>query len=36
MAKGPLAQKFWENIPENRQKKILDRAEKRIEEYRNL
>lgn len=36
MAKGPLAQKFWDNIPEDRQKKILERAHKRIEEYRSL
>ncbi|MEL7359063.1 MAG: helix-turn-helix domain-containing protein [Cyanobacteria bacterium J06560_6] len=36
MTRGPLAQKFWESIPPERQKEIEKRAARRIAEYQNL
>ena len=36
MSKGPVLQKMWDDLPANRKKKIKDRADKRIREYRTL
>ena len=36
MAKGPLAQKFWDQFSDAEKTEISARAEKRIEEYRSL
>jgi transcriptional regulator with XRE-family HTH domain len=36
MTKGILAQEFWDSISKQRQDAIKVRAERRIEEYRNL
>ena len=36
MTKGPLLQQFWDELPEERQKKIKARAEEIIQECRTL
>ena len=36
MTGGPLAQKFWDSIPPERQQEIEKRAAERIAEYRSL
>ena len=36
MTRGPLAQKFWESIPPERQKEIEKKAARHIAEYQNL
>ena len=36
MAKGPLLQAAWDELPENRKKAIQARAKQKIEEYENL
>ena len=36
MAKGPLLQKIWDGLPEERKNRIREGAQKKIEEYRTL
>lgn len=36
MAKGPLAQKFWDQFSDEEKAEVSARVEKRIEEYKNL
>jgi len=36
LAKGPLAQKFWNQFSDEEKTEIKKRAEKRIKEYHNL
>jgi transcriptional regulator with XRE-family HTH domain len=36
MTKGPILQKMWDDLPENRKKNIKNRAAQKIKEYRTL
>ena len=36
MPRGPLAQKFWDEFTQEEQQEIMEAAQERIQEYRNL